>query len=185
MLPGFAIDVDAVDQTTALDWAVCAAAVLQPYPFDLAREVLVQHYVVRDDLAVLRWRKLCAPLHPDRPRGQPVFAKVVVDGVVAHPIVGLVRGVRDGGVDLAHQQGLAGVQSGGSRVGWHVVMPGSVQIVYPMWVDVFFEKAKFFAFLLSHLLSHTDRPGLGFVFFRIFSSTDRIGLSCSRLNSLG
>ena len=41
------------------------------------------------------------------------------------------------------------VSSRPTRVGRHVVMPGSVQIVYPMWVYVFFGKATFFASVLT------------------------------------
>ena len=104
-----------------------------PTGFPLTREI--------SGLAVRRWRKLCAPLHPDPPRGQPVFVMVAVDGAVAHPIVGLVRGVRDGGVDLAHPQGLIGVGSGGT--GWASRHARHCTIFYPIWLCLFLGKAKF------------------------------------------
>lgn len=111
VLARLGIDVHAVDQTDAFAQSVRIAAVWQPHQFDLVREVLVQHRVVEDDVTMRRGLDLPARVLPYQPRCQPVLAQVAIDRVVAHLFFGMVRVVRDGVVDLAHQQVLAAIQS--------------------------------------------------------------------------
>ena len=111
VLARLGIDIHAVDQADALDQTVRVAGKLQPHQFDLVREVLVQHRVVENHKAIRRGLDLRTRMLPHQPRCQPVFAQVAIDRIVAHLLWGMVRVVRDGVVDLAHQQVLAVIQS--------------------------------------------------------------------------
>lgn len=105
------IDVHAVDQADTFDKPVCITGKLQPHQFDLVREVLVQHRVIENHETMRRGLNLRARMFPHQPRCQPVLAQVAIDRIVAHLVWRMVRVVRDGVVDLAHQQVLAVIQS--------------------------------------------------------------------------
>ena len=77
----------------------------------MLRVGLVQHRVIKDDVARLTGHDLAAHVLPEQPGGDPLPCKVAVDQVVAE-VLGVLGKVRQRVVDLRTQQKLAVVQTG-------------------------------------------------------------------------
>ena len=105
------VDIDAVDDPDAPDHRLGVAAVLTAYQIDVLRVGLVQHRVIKDDVARLTGHDLAAHVLPEQPGGDPLPCKVAVGQIVAEA-PGVLGKVRQRVVDLRTQQKLAVVQTG-------------------------------------------------------------------------
>src|SRR4051794_2928379 len=77
------IDIHACDHANAFDHPMGVTAILPPHQIDAFGEVLVNHRVVKDEIALRRLDYLVAHVLPHQTRRDAVARQIAVDGVMA------------------------------------------------------------------------------------------------------
>ena len=96
------MDIHARDHADAFDHGFGDAAVLRSHPFDRARVVLVEHRVLKEDVAMPSRHDLPTDACPNQSWSDPLAMSVAIDRVMPALLAGISK-VRQRVVDLADQ----------------------------------------------------------------------------------